>query len=341
MKFLITRLLVLALPFLLLMPVALAHSPLTAGDNESLATATVVPDPTKSWAIYRELHEGGEAQYYRFDIVKGQRIHVSLLTSPDPEDRGFTPGLVLMGPRIISQGIVPDYVEVPEGVGSLAVCGKQPAKATYEPFSPSSFYLLADLDLDAPASGAYYIAVYEPSRGGHYSIAIGYIESYTLSEYILIPINLISVYQWEGQSLALIFAPMGATVAIGLGLMVWRWRNREFLRTPSGWVGTLAGLLFLGTGVTVLYQMAFALTWATAVPEVGITIVFALVHILLGVGILRIVLSGRRKLDARTRVYLAILGILGFFAWVGLLLGPTLALIASFLPFKSSKAGSR
>jgi len=53
---------------ILLFPIhgVLAHTPLEPPfDNESLATAYGVPDPTKSWAIYAELHEGGEAQYYR------------------------------------------------------------------------------------------------------------------------------------------------------------------------------------------------------------------------------------------------------------------------------------
>lgn len=320
-------------------PMTLAHSPLSTGDNESIETATYIPDPIKSWAIYSELHEGGEAQYYRFEIGGGQRIHVSLLTSPDPEDRGFTPGMVLMGPGLVTRGMVPDYVEVPVGAGSVAVEGKQPTQATYEPFSPSSFYMLGEVDLDAPASGTYYIAVYEPSRGGHYSIAVGDLESYTLSEYVLIPISLISVYQWEGQSLALVFAPMGLVIAVGLALTIWRWRKRGTPQSPSGWVGALAGLLFLGSGATVLFQMGFSLTNAPLSSEIGLTLLFALMPILLGIGALRIVLKAGRRLRTRTRIYLAVLGVLAFFAWAGLLVGPILALVASVLPSKGSKEG--
>jgi len=153
MMFLGIILLASALSCLLLIPEALAHAPLTPGDNESLATATFIPDPTKSWAIYGELHEGGEAQYYSFNITEGQRIHVSLFKSTNPEDREFAPGFVLMGPVINNQGASPDYVEVPVGADTLVMKGKQPTQATYEPFSPSSFYLLADVALDAPSSG--------------------------------------------------------------------------------------------------------------------------------------------------------------------------------------------
>ena len=77
----------------------LAHAPLGPGDNESLETATEIIDPTKSWAIYAKLHEGGEAQYYRFNATAGQRIHIMLYKSTRPEDTDFLPGFVLMGPQ--------------------------------------------------------------------------------------------------------------------------------------------------------------------------------------------------------------------------------------------------
>lgn len=327
--------LVSALACFILVPEVLAHAPLTPGDNESLATAAFIPNPTKSWAIYAELHEGGEAQYYSFNITEGERIHVGLLKSTNPEEREFTPGLVLMGPNVKNQGDVPDYVEVPAGAGTLVMEGKQPDQATYEPFSPSSFYLLADVALDAPSSGTYYIAIYERSRGGHYGLAIGDREVYTLSEWILIPLNLISVYQWEGQNLAVIFLPLGVTLAIGLGIIIWRLRNQENIRTFYYWTGALAGLLFFGTGGMILFQMTLSLTQAPLVPEIGITLILALIPILLGVGVLRLILKSRGEVGIRKRAYIAILGLLALFAWAGLIVGPALAMVASILPIRS------
>jgi hypothetical protein len=330
-----------ALLCLLLLSEASAHSPLSPGNNESLETATPISDPTKSWAVYAELHEGGEAQYYRFDINQGQKIHVMLYKSPNPEDGEFLSGFVLMGPGITTQDNVPSYVEVPSGAKTLVVEGKQPDQATYEPFSPSIFYSLADLTLDAPSTGTYYIAVYEPSRGGHYGLAVGDRESYTLEEWIFIPLNLISVYQWEGQSLIVIFAPLAVTVVVGLGLMIWWQRNKAAAPALLDWIPTLAGLLFLGTGINVLFQMIMGLTQTALVPEIAVTIILALAPILLGIGVLRIVLRSAGKVDRRKRIYLAILGIVALFLWAGLLVGPALAIVASVLPvqFKgSSKA---
>ena len=312
------------------MPRTLAHSPLTPGDNESLATATFISDPTKSWAVYGELHEGGEAQYYRFNITEGQRIHIMLFKSTNPEDGEFTPGFVLMGPNIIPQGAVPDYVEVPLGANTLVLEGMQAVQATYEPFGPSSFYLLADLDLEAPSSGTYHIAVYEPFRGGHYGLAIGDREAYTLTEWVLIPVNLIFMYQWEGQSLAFILAPIVITLAIGIGLMIWL--RKATPRALFDWLGSLAGLLFLGTAATTLLQMAVSLIQAPLVPEIVITVVLALIPILLGIVTIRLSLKTEGKANLRMRIYLAILGVVALFAWAGLLIGPALAIMASVLP---------
>lgn len=316
---------------LLSVPDVMSHSPLIPENNERLSGATLISDPTKSWAIYGELNEGGEVQYYRFNISQAQRIHISLMKSTNPEDREFTPGFVLMGPEIKSRGDVPDHVELPAGTNAIVAVGEQPAQATYEPFSASSFYSLAELDMQAPASGTYYIAVYEPLRGGHYGLAIGDREVFSIGEWILIPIKLISIYQWDGQSLAMIFLPIAATLGIGSGLLFLR-RKRWATQTPFEWTGLLAGLLFLSTGVMFLFQMSLALTHTRPVAEMVITITLALLPILFGIAVLRIIMKSQGKVDVRKRVFLAIFGILALFAWAGLLIGPVLAVLASIMP---------
>ncbi len=318
-----------------MIPYAVAHAPLGPGDNESLAAAAEIPDPLKSWAIYAELHEheGGEthAQYYKFSIAEGEKIHIMLYKSRRSEEAAFLPSFVLMGPALVEQGIVPDFIEKAEGAKSLVVEGQQAAVATYEPFSPSSFYSLADLDREAPASGTYYIAVYA-SEGGHYGLAVGDRESYGIDEWILIPFSLISVYQWEGQSLALIFAPFVVVLAVGIGLVVWTMKKRRKTGTLMAWLGFLAGLLFVGTGVATLFRMILSLIGTSAGAEVGITLIFALIPIGLGVVTLRLSLEEKEEAGLRKRAYFAILGTVALFVWAGLLIGPALAIISSLMP---------
>lgn len=314
-----------------------AHSPLIPGINEGLNSATSISDPTKSWAIYGELNEGKEAQYYRFEINETQKIHISLLKSTDPDNRDFIPSFALMGPGLQGQGDLPAYVEVPAGANSIVISGVQPSLGTYEPFSASSFYSLADLDINAPVSGTFYIAVFESARGGQYSLAVGDREAFSLSEWIFIPIKLLSIYQWAGQSLFMIFLPVIATIAIGI--LVFR-RKGWIVRTPFEWAGILAGLLFFGSGVLFLFEMVLALTRVSPVPEIVITIILGILPIILGITVIRIILKNREKVGIGKRILLFMIGILALFVWAGFLLGPALAIVASFMPQKNINSGN-
>lgn len=129
---------------------------------------------------------------------------------------------------------------------------------------------------------------------------------------------------------------MAIALAIGLVLLAWKWRDRGIINTPSGWIGASAGFLFLGTCALVLLQMAISLSGVPLVPEVGITVLFALMPAILGIAVLRMELRAK-KINARTRIYFAILGVLALFAWAGLLVGPILSLAASILPAKHLK----
>lgn len=282
---------------LLLVQEAAAHSPLIPGDNERLSDAMSISDPAKSWAIYGELHGG--AQYYRFEISRGQSIYVMLFKSTSPDERDFLPSFALIGPGINSRGNVPDYVERPAGAGIIAVTGVQPPAATYEPFGASSFY--------------------------------------SLGEWVLIPVRLISIYRWEGQSFAWIFLPIAATLLIGMGL-IFRRREKRMAKTPFEWTGVLAGLLFLSTGIMFLFQMVMTLMYTPIVSDIAITIILALLQILLGIAVIRVISSDKGKIDIRDRIRIAIFGILALFLWAGLLIGPILALLTSIMPARTGRS---
>jgi hypothetical protein len=324
---------------LLAVPNIQAHSPTMAGDNESLATATVINDPTKSWAVYAELHEGGEAQYYKFDISAGQTIYAQLFISTDSAYGNFTPSLVLMGPGVQTNGTVPGYVEQPNGSTALIIQGVQPPAATYEPFTPSSFIQLAEVRMAAPNSSTYYVAVFEPSRGGHYGLAIGERESFTLEEWLLMPFHLIGVHQWEGQSLFGILGPMVVTVIVGLLFILWRLRPWKSL-TPFDWAGIMAGLLFLGSSAVVFTQMAIAISHTSLQGMVGVSLMFALIPLILSLVTIRVVLKRDSRPNARTRIYMMILGIFSLVFWAGLVIGSVFAFLAAVMPLRRAETQS-
>ncbi len=325
----------------LMIPIsAVAHVPEFPKGSEDIRQATVIEKPAKSWAVYGELRRGGEAHYYRMELEEDDRILLSLLVTTDPSERDFTPSFTLMGPGLTHkegeedehEHTLPAYLEVPEGYGTITVEGQRPPKATYEAFSPSSFYSLGDLDLRAPTDGTYYVAVHEPSAGGRYSLVVGYVESFTLREWVLVPVSLISVYRWEGQGLLMIFSPMLLTVAIGLVLMAWHMKRRKKSLELQRWLTVLAGLTFVGSGSSMFFQMAFTATRAPLGAEAVVTLLLAILPILVGLGALRLGLDGTQEPDPRTRIKTFILGLLALFVWAGFVIGPILAFLASVMP---------
>jgi hypothetical protein len=315
----------------LLTPVVSAHSPVFPGNNTSLNSAYVVNDPTKSWALYTTLPPG-KVQYYRFDITQGQSISIQLYKNTEASNLGFVPSFVLMGPGLTSNGTVPLNVTVPPGASSIVMQGQHPDKATYEGFGPGSFYDLGSVEVKAPATGTYYVAVYDAANGGAYGLAIGDRETYTPTEYVLIPYNVFQVHLWEGQNLLVILAPLYLTVIVGLGILVMRSDLHASLRSPFTLLGALAGLIFIGTGAYTLAQMLIAISRSSVESEAIITLIFVLVPVILGILALRVALRRREQTGIWPRVAILVLGVVALFAWTGLYVGPALALLASIMP---------
>lgn len=86
----------------------------------------------------------------------------------------------------------------------------------------------------------------------------------------------------------------------------------------------------MASGFTVISQMLIALTLAPLGLDAIVTIVLALVPIIIGIFAIRFAL--RKAANVRSRVIMAILGVLALFAWAGFVFGPILAVIASVLP---------
>jgi len=314
----------LLIALLMLSPTALAHVPLIAEGNDNLSSAVYIPDPGKSWAIYGFL-ESNRTEYYSFDLQKGERIYLSLIKSANPAEKSFCPGMALIGPGIKNDGALPDQImPVMPGYGVMTIAGKSAANATYEPFGPSSFIELAELNLSAPQDGRYYAAVYSNATPGHYGLAVGYREEFGFTERIGSPLRLISVYLWSGQSPSMILIPY--LVAEIIGLLVF-WRSSR--RTAYSFAGTLAAFLFLATSASILNQMVFNLTRAPFGPEVYVSLVIATFHALLGVAAIHL---ARGEAGILQRALMGVIGTIALLSGSGLIMGPILAIAASVLP---------
>ncbi len=324
-----------------------AHVPLMAGENENISSAMHISDPGKSWAVYGSL-EKDMVHYYSLDLEEGGRIYLSLFKSADAKENDFLPALLLLGPGLNTSGQPPGQLALPAQASDLKILAaesKGAADAVYEPFGPSSFKEIAEINLTAPKSARYYAAVYGNFAGnninssninlyngageilGHYGLVVGYREEFGFLERVTTPLQLISVYLWEGQSLGVILIPYLVAEVLAL-LLFWRGSRR----TSFCLAGSLAGFLFLASSASVFTQMVFNLTHAPFGPEIYITLAIAVLHAILGVVTIRL---ARGEAGLLQRVLLAVLGTIALLAGSGLIMGPILAVAASLLPSKS------
>jgi hypothetical protein len=340
---------------------AAAHVPLTPGGNDHIDDAFFVPDPTKSWVVYGTLGGGGDARYYSMAMAAGDELRLSLFT---PEgSAAFVPGIVVMGPALTSSGTLPPFVEMPhdhaevhdeehddahpgdgteaEEYGAVVIEGTV-GEAEFEPFTPSALYPSAEYSHMVTEAGTYYVAVYAPEGspdGGNFGLAVGYREEFTFSEWLLVPFSVLAIHRWEGQSWALILGPLVLTLAVGFGLIFWRGRKEApsgekavpSIRGPFGWLSVTAGLLYLGTGATLLVQTVLALAKAGPTAAAVLPAIYLLVAVLLGSVALRNGLhrTGRGGWGTRNGgLSMIIVGVVGLVAWAGLLAGPVLAVAA-------------
>ena len=320
------RIVFLGLLLLLSFPLVSAHVPIAPADGDTLETAIEINNPTKSWVIYSELHEAQHAQYFTFEMNEGDRIRL-ILSIPIYETHSFYPVLVLMGPGIADQGTPPTYIEHPEDAG-IAVYEETGRHADYEGFTPTSFYKLIDIDTEAPETGRYYVAVFEPEDIGGISLAVGYRETFTLQEWILVPISVITIHQWNGQSLLMIFLPFAVVLAIGI-LLYYR-KSRDAVTQRSGilLIGQIAAFLFIASGVAIFYQMIIALLNTSMNIQILITTMFGLIPILLGRYASSLLSSHGLTSSYRGPLKLLFLSVVAIFAWSGLIIGPILLFIA-------------
>jgi hypothetical protein len=230
---------------------------------------------------------------------------------------------------------LPQTIDVPPGYRAEMIKGQKPVTAEYEPFSPAAVFNVASYTKNITEPGTYYVAVFSPADETQYSVAVGYLEEFSLQEWVLVPINLINTHLWEGQSIIAILTPFLAIFILGLILIARRERDNKIKKPLSFWLATIAGLCYLGGASIVLVQMVRVLRVTGPSAGVIITLIFALIPILLGIWALRIARSPSPQ-SKKDRVSLGIIGLLGLLFWAGLIIGPVIAIIAALVPERYS-----
>jgi hypothetical protein len=306
---------------------AMAHIPI-GGGGESLDTATEVIEPLRSWVSYTELHEGGEPNYFKANFSAGERIDIRLSIPIELVETDFRPILVIMGPGLINQSTAPTYLEIPEGAGVM-VFDAEPEFAEFEGFTPSAFYLVADVDFPSPETGTYYFAIYEPDSGERYSIVFGHLEVYSLWDWTSIPLNTILVRSWDGLDYVEIFAPYAGAFMIGLALLLYRKPSLGREVKPLYLVGIAGSLMIGATGLTIIRDTINALLGAPVNVLIIMTIIVIVNSFLGGFFATRILV--KEKPSVKEHIMLIIIGVVSLFLWAGYIVGPTLLILVSLV----------
>ncbi len=303
----------------------LGHVPLDNKENVSLDSAMHIHDPQKSWAIYDDLHSIEEAKYYKLELEKGNRLYASILT---PEDGDFAPNILIMGPRLGANDPYPDHIEVPENVDILVIESEKEEKAEYEPFTPAGNFALASFDNKVNETGTYYIVVFDEQTGGKFILAVGFQESFTLFEWLKVPIDLIGIYLWSGHSPFLIASPFLFWTIAGLYVIYRRYK----VYSLNSWLAATGGFLYLGTASLIFIEMAIALARASMTASVVVTLIFISIPAILGIMVLLKIKDKKDELERKDRMIFSIYGILGLVFWGGVIAGPIIILVASLSP---------
>jgi hypothetical protein len=334
MELRITSLPLLLLILALLVPPACGHAPLGTGENGDLSMATVIGQPEKSYVVYGHIHEPGEAAYYRFDMDAGQTLRIGLLVNRKDSP---VPDLIIMGPGVPASGTPPPSLQVPPGSGVLVIPGRMRNQVMYEPFSPAALFPVASYTQKAAGSGTFYAAVYTAEGEQDYSFAPGFREEFTASEWLFVPVSVIGIHAWEGQSLTIILAPCIAVVLLGIALLLRQQKRTGTHRSLFSWLAITAGLLYLGGASITFTQMVRALGITGWDPSAILTLIFISIPVGLGIVALRTGFGPGQPVLAKDRVLLAVIGVLGLVFWGGLIIGPVIAFIAAIVPADTKK----
>lgn len=316
---------------------ASAHIPIVPVGGTTLGTAVVIDDPWKSWFYYSSLAVD-QPHYYQFDASAGERIRFMVNVPIEEGDRGFAPTFVLMGPGVANQGSAPGFLETP-ATGGVMVIEPTALESEFEGFTPLAQYITTDLNMSAPETGTYYIAVYEETTAGRYALVTGYVEAYSIVQWITVPFMAITILMWTGQAWWMILTPMLLPLIIGLVFIFLKHREALTKENMPSLIGTMAGFLFVGSGISIFSQMIYALLYAPANWTIIASVIFGSLPLLLGLGLVKLVHTAGWTESIGKGITIIIVAVIGLFVWAGLIVGPLLAILSGLIPIVKRTTG--
>ncbi len=156
------------------------------------------------------------------------------------------------------------------------------------------------------------------TRSGNYGLAVGYKEEFTLPEWVMIPISIVNIRIWEGNSLAFVIGFPLLIVVFGL-VYLFRVKKKPVPITVETLAGSAGGLLYIAGSLFMLIQTLMALGKTGFEASFGVTAIFIVIPLILGCLILRYYLLPQKKSGKYRWLKLLILGLV---FWAGYVIAP-------------------
>jgi len=161
------------------------------GQNTDMENSLSIPDPQISWAMYGELENN--VLFYKFVADEKEPIYVSLVIPALDGLEEFSPSIAViteqenMGPIILNTNEKNTSIPfgLPEGYTGIVFDydGKFSNNVSYEPFTQVNYWERQEIRIDSVNPGTYYLAVFDTSENGKFTLAVGEVEDFSKANF--------------------------------------------------------------------------------------------------------------------------------------------------------------
>ncbi|NWK06037.1 hypothetical protein HX827_01680 [Marine Group I thaumarchaeote] len=156
------------------------------GMNTKIDNSLYIPDPQISWAMYGEVKNN--VLFYKFDADQKEPLYASIVIPALEGLEEFHPSLAIISERqnigLISLQVDENNTdlpfELPEKFSAIVFdyYDNFPGRVFYEPFTQVNYWERQEIRIHHINPGTYYLAVFNTSENGKFTLAVGEIEDF-------------------------------------------------------------------------------------------------------------------------------------------------------------------
>ena len=181
-------------------PGASAHRPGWGNDSG----ATQIENLSTSFAFYRDLKAPAQVDVYTFQGQVGEHLHAGISIPAISRLESYGVNMALMGPGLPEADHESLPADHPEGLGAIII-PNTPGKDFFEPFTLTSYWGRQRIEFNLPASGTYYLLVWNPSGAtGKYVMDTGEAEVFSPGDLLRFPVWWVRVHAFFGQGMLML-----------------------------------------------------------------------------------------------------------------------------------------